>query len=168
MAILTLRSGGYGSATCHYAASSRRIVIAHCRSRVASALALLQDRPATRRLQWTSSATLGPCQMRFRPSTMQKDTDSYLLSFMHSPESSRQPLESELPEKIRLGTRLFRVAEAAARPIDDLFEQVSNGAPVSSSQLWQLAKLVRGTVFHQACEAAGLTEGEMDEALQQS
>jgi hypothetical protein len=87
---------------------------------------------------------------------------------MRSPESNRPPEESELPERVRIGVKLFRVAEAAARPIDDLFEQASGGAPISPTQLWQLAKQVRSTVFRQSCEAAGLTEAELEEALKLS
>jgi len=122
-----------------------------------------------KRCQHCRSSGPRSCQTPSQLSTMNVGkTNSYVSLPMRSPESDRQPLESELPEKVRLGIKLFRVAEAAARPIDALFEQVSEGGSVSSSELWQLAKHVRSTVFHQGCEAAGLTEGEVDAALQQS
>jgi hypothetical protein len=76
-------------------------------------------------------------------------------------------MDVEIPERIALAEKFFRVAEEAARPIDELGLRSLVGA-IATEDLVKASQLVRRVVFNRACDALGLTEQQRRDVFENS
>lgn len=75
--------------------------------------------------------------------------------------------EVESQEKLELAEKFFRIAEEAARVVDELAAQALV-SPIASRDLIQASQRIRHTIFSRACDVLALSDSERAQVFDNS